>query len=80
MELRAEIEMGGASEYQERAKQCSERAQLVTSRIDRARWLQLAEQWTALSRMPLRKGPPPRNDPSGFWRGEPRNPLHQSGK
>jgi hypothetical protein len=72
--------MGGVSEYQRRAQWCSERAQTIANTFDRARWLQLAEQWTALSRMPLRKGPSPRNDPTGFWRGEPCNPLHQSGK
>jgi hypothetical protein len=72
--------MSGVSEYQKRAQWCAERAQSLTNRIDRARWLQLAEQWDALSRMPLRKGPMPRNDPAGFWRGEPRNPLPQSSK
>jgi hypothetical protein len=72
--------MGGMSEYQERAKRCSERAQTIANVIDRTRWLQLADQWTALSRMPLRKGPAPRNDPIGFWRGEPRNPLPQGSK
>ena len=47
--------MGSVSEYQERAKQCSERAQIMTTRLDRARWLELAEGWTALSRMPSPK-------------------------
>jgi hypothetical protein len=70
--------MGSVSEYQERARRCSERAQTAANGIDRARWLQLAEQWAALSRMPVRKGPAPRNDPTGFWRGEPRDPLPQS--
>ena len=72
--------MGSEDEYQKRAQWCSDRAQTVANGIDRARWLQLAEQWAALGRMPIRKGPAHRNDPTGFWRGEPCNPLHHSSK
>lgn len=63
--------MGNASEYQKRAADCLERAQIVTGPIDRARWVQLAEQWSALSRMPLPK--------ATLWRGE-RNPVPRSSK
>jgi hypothetical protein len=45
--------MRSVSEYQRRAKQCFERAQTVTSAVDRARWRQLADEWTALSRILL---------------------------
>ena len=47
--------MGSANEYQNRARRCAEQAQIVSSTVDRARWRQLADQWMALSRMPLRK-------------------------
>jgi hypothetical protein len=58
------------SECQERAKQCYERALIMTATVDRARWLQLAKGWEALSRAPLQSGPSQRNEPAGFWRGE----------
>jgi hypothetical protein len=63
--------MGSATEYQRRAENCLERAQTLTNRVDRARWLQLAEQWSTLSRMPLPKATLLRNKPTDFWRGEP---------
>jgi hypothetical protein len=63
--------MGSVSEYQRRAKECSDRAQSLTNAVDRARWLQLAQQWAILSRMPFPKASIPRNQPTGFWRGEP---------
>lgn len=65
--------MGSVSEYQKRAAECLERAQIVTAPIDRARWLQLAEQWSVLSRMPLPKATLYRNEPTGLWRDEPRS-------
>jgi hypothetical protein len=39
--------MGSVNQYQERARRCSERAQTLANGIDRARWLQLAEQWAS---------------------------------
>jgi hypothetical protein len=70
--------MGSATEYQRRAENCLERAQTLTNRVDRARWLQLAEQWSALSRMPLPSATLLRNRPTGFWRGEPSPPNSKS--
>lgn len=63
--------MDSASEYLERSKKCFERAQIMTNSVDRGRWLQLAEQWAMLSRMPHPKATLFRNNPIGFWRGEP---------
>ena len=62
--------MDGESEYQKRAKQCSERAQVMTAAVDRARWLQLAEGWAALSKMPLTRIPAAHHEGIGMWRGE----------
>ena len=56
--------MGSANEYQNRARRCAEQAQIVSSTVDRARWRQLADQWMALSRMPLRKDDPAWRDGS----------------
>jgi len=63
--------MGSASEYQKRAADCLERAEIVTGPIDRARWVQLAEQWSALSRLPLPK--------ATLWR-EASRPVPRSSK
>jgi hypothetical protein len=63
--------MSSVGEYQERAKRCAEQAALVTRADDRARWLELADEWSALSRIQFRKLPPQqRSDPSGLWRGD----------
>ena len=56
--------MGSAGEYQNRARRCAGQAQMVSSAVDRARWRQLADQWMALSRMPLRKDDPAWHDKS----------------
>jgi hypothetical protein len=61
--------MGSPSEYQQRSRECFERAQIVSNPTDRGRWLQLAEQWAALSRMPLPKATLYRN--KSMWRSEP---------
>lgn len=61
--------MGSVNDYQERAKQCSERAEIVTSAIDSARWRELAEGWAALDRLS-------HNAAAGFWHGKPRNAAH----
>jgi hypothetical protein len=63
--------MGNESEYQRRAKNCFERAEMVKNSIDRRRWLQLAEEWLALSRMPPPKATLFRNKPIRSLRGEP---------
>lgn len=62
--------MGDASEYQKRAEQCAARAQTLTRADDRARWLQLSEEWTALSRIRFLKMASTDNQPAGLWRGE----------
>lgn len=62
--------MDGKGEYQKRAKECSERAQVVTAAVDRARWLQLAEGWAALSKMPLTRIPAAYHEGIGILRGE----------
>lgn len=64
--------MSSVSIYQERARRCTEQAQLVTRADDRARWLQLANEWMAISRIQFRRLPPVerRGDASGLWRGE----------
>ncbi len=62
--------MGSVSDYQKRAKQCSERAQIVASGVDRARWRHLADQWAALSRIPFQRILMPHNPLAGFWRDE----------
>jgi plasmid stabilization system protein ParE len=56
--------MGSTGEYQNRARRCAGQAQMVSSAVDRARWRQLADQWMALSRMPLRKDDPAWHDKS----------------
>jgi hypothetical protein len=61
--------MRSASEIQERAEQCAIRAQAVTDPTDRAKWLQLAEQWALLGRLTFHSPPGARNEPGGFWRG-----------
>ncbi len=62
--------MGSASEYQKRAEQCAERALIVTRADDRARWLELAEEWTALSRIQFLRLPVQRDEPTALWRGD----------
>jgi hypothetical protein len=62
--------MGSAGEYQKRAEQCTERALLVTRADDRARWLELADEWAALSRIEFQKLPARRDQPTALWRGE----------
>jgi hypothetical protein len=63
-------EMGNASEYQKRAEQCAERALRVTRADDRARWRELAEEWTALSRLQFLKLREQRDEASALWRGD----------
>jgi hypothetical protein len=60
--------MSSASDYQKRAEWCAKRAQLVTRADDRTRWLELADEWMALSRIQFQKLPL-RNEPATLWRG-----------
>lgn len=61
--------MGSISDYQKRARQCSERAQIVNSPVDRARWRQLADEWSALSRMTIEKTSVQHSTPAESGRG-----------
>ena len=56
--------------WNDRRNASSARKTMANS-VDRARWLQLAEQWAMLSRMPRPKAILFRNNPIGLWRGEP---------
>jgi hypothetical protein len=62
--------MGSVSDYQKRAEQCAERALIVAREDDRARWLELAEEWTALSRIQFQRLSVLRNEPTALWRGD----------
>jgi hypothetical protein len=62
--------MSSAGDYQKRAQWCIERARLVTRSDDRVRWLELADEWTALSRIQFQRLPVQPNEPAGLWRGD----------
>lgn len=63
--------MSSVGIYEERARRCADQARLVTGAGDRARWLQLANEWTVLSRIQFRRLPSPQHsDAFGQWRGE----------
>jgi hypothetical protein len=64
--------MGSVIEFQNRARRCAEQARIVSSAVDRARWQQLSDQWTALSRMPLRKDDPVWRNKAGDNVGKPK--------
>jgi hypothetical protein len=61
--------MGSASEYQKRAAECAQRAQIVTRADDRARWMELAEDWIALSRVPFQRLPEGVGSPERHFAG-----------
>jgi len=44
--------MLSVTECQKRARQCADRAQSLEHPSDRARWLQLADEWMVLSCLP----------------------------
>jgi hypothetical protein len=54
------------SECQKRAKQCAERALIVSGAADRLHWHQLAAEWLALSRVPFQ-----------MWKGDHDGDEHQ---
>lgn len=66
--------MGSASEYQKRAEQCAQRAQIVIRADDRKRWLELAEEWSALHRVPFQRLALQRNEPAGCGAAQPKAP------
>lgn len=49
--------MKSVSECQERAQECMHRAETAAHTADRAGWMQLAEDWTTLSKLPFRVAP-----------------------
>ena len=64
--------MPNAERCRERSEECKRKAEAVPDARDRAKWLKLADDWIALSRIPfhtapkvLRHGVPHR----GLWRG-----------
>ncbi|HEY7229162.1 MAG TPA: hypothetical protein VH558_02200 [Pseudolabrys sp.] len=59
-----------AIDYRQRVEQCIARSEAVADPIDRARWLQLAEQWALLSRLRFQSLDGAHNEPAGLWRGD----------
>jgi len=45
------------SECQRRAQECMRKAETAANTADRAGWMQLAEDWTSLSKLPFRVAP-----------------------
>jgi hypothetical protein len=62
--------MRGLGEYQQRVEHCIARARAAAHETDRARWLQLAEQWALLTRLGIQRLPSDRTELAGLWRGE----------
>jgi hypothetical protein len=59
------VRMSNTSEYQKRAEECIRKAGAVSKAADRAGWLKLAADWTALSRIRfLQMTDPPERDHS----------------
>ena len=60
-----------AERCRERSEACKRKAEAVSDVRDRAKWLELADGWIGLSRIPFHPGPKahfPRTPHSGFWR------------
>jgi hypothetical protein len=51
--------MKSVSECQARAQVCMRKAEIAAHATDRAGWMQLAEDWTTLSKLPFRVAPDP---------------------
>ena len=49
--------MKGFSECQQRAQECMRKADTAANAADRIGWMQLAEDWTTLSKLPFRVAP-----------------------
>lgn len=64
------LRMSSADDYRKRAEQCVARARSVTRPDDRARWLQLANEWTILAGIEFQRLPPPSGNAISLWRGE----------
>jgi hypothetical protein len=46
--------MKSVSECERRAQDCMRKAEVAVSAADRAGWMQLAEDWTTMSKVPFR--------------------------
>jgi hypothetical protein len=71
-EWRGTSAMLNVERCRERSEECKRKAEMVSDARDRAKWLELADGWIGLSRMPSHTGPKahfPRIPHSGFWRG-----------
>jgi len=58
--------------YRERAEACRRKAEAMPDVRDRAKWLKLAADWTALSEVPFQTRSPQsreENPLAGLWRG-----------
>jgi hypothetical protein len=55
--LRVGVAVKSVSECQQRAQDCVGKAQNAANPADRAGWMQLAEDWTTLSKLPFRVAP-----------------------
>ena len=49
--------MKSVGECQQRAQECIRKAETTANPADRVGWMQLAEDWTTLSRLPFRVAP-----------------------
>ena len=49
--------MRSVSECQQRAQECMRKAETAANTADRVGWMQLAEDWTTLSKLPFRVAP-----------------------
>ena len=66
--------MQNAERCRERSEECKRKAEAVSDARDRAKWLELADGWIGLSRIPFHPGPKahyPKTSaqrvPAGIW-------------
>jgi hypothetical protein len=51
------VPVKSVSECQQRAQECMRKAETAANTADGAGWMQLAEDWTTLSKLPFRVAP-----------------------
>jgi hypothetical protein len=71
--------MLNAEKCRERSEECKRKAETVSDARDRAKWLELADGWIGLSRIPFHPGPQayyPKTSHSGFRRGSGSSDSH----
>jgi hypothetical protein len=64
--------MLNAEKCRVRSEECKRKAEAVSDVRDRVKWLKLADDWIALTRMPFHTSPEahyPKIPHRGFWRG-----------